>query len=89
MAVLLVTYDLNSPGQNHSNLLKTIKEYPWAKLSESSYAIKTLETPSTIFNLLKQYIDKNDNLYVVTMKKPYSGYGPQEVNDWLESNLPI
>ncbi|EMC9925301.1 hypothetical protein VPH80_004579 [Vibrio parahaemolyticus] len=88
MAVLLITYDLNSPGQNHSKLLDAIKEYPWARLSESSYAIKTVESPSTVFNTLKPHIDNNDNLYIVTMTKPYSGYGPQDVNDWLENNLP-
>ncbi|WEM44739.1 hypothetical protein PTW35_26150 (plasmid) [Photobacterium sp. DA100] len=88
MSVLLVTYDLNSPGQNHSKLLSAIKEYPWAMLSESSYAIKTVDSPTTIYNILKSHIDKNDSLYVITMKKPYCGYGHTDVNNWLEENLP-
>lgn len=88
MAVLLVTYDLKSPGQKHSKLLDAIKEYPWARLSESSYAIRTVETPSTVFNVLKSHIDDNDNLYIVTVTRPYTGYGPQDVNDWLDNSLP-
>ena len=42
MAALLVTYDLNSPGQRHADLLEFLKKtFAWAKLSESSYAIST------------------------------------------------
>lgn len=88
MAVLLVTYDLNKPGKDYNDLLKTIKAYGWARLSESSYAIKTEQTPQQVFDILKPYLDQNDNLYVITLKKPYAGFGPTDVNDWLDSNLP-
>ena len=53
MAVLLVTYDLNRPGKDYPDLLKTIKEYSWAKISESSYAINTTKSPIDVFNQLK------------------------------------
>lgn len=88
MAVYLVTYDLNKET-TRPNIVKHIKDgySAWAKLSESSYAIKTSNTPSEVFNYLKPMIDDNDNLYVVTLKKPYSGRGPKDVNDWLENNL--
>ena len=88
MSVLLITYDLNSPGQKHSDLLEKIKQYPWAKLSESSYAIKTSSSPSDVFSTLRHLIDQNDNLYIINMKKPYTGFGPQDVNEWLDENLP-
>jgi len=87
MAVLLVSYDLNKPGQKHSALLKDIKEYPWARLSESSYAIKTSSTASTIYNSLKKHIDNSDNLYIINIKKPYDGFGSKDVINWLDSNL--
>lgn len=88
MATLLISYDLNKPGKDYNDLLKTIKSYAWARLSESSYAIKTDQTPSQTFNKLKPYLDQNDTLYVINLKKPYSGQGPNDVNDWLENNLP-
>lgn len=89
MAVLLVTYDLNSPGQNHSKLLTKIKQYPsWAQLSESSYAIETNTSPQQIFDILKPLIDKNDILYVINLKKPYAGFGSTDVNNWLDKRLP-
>lgn len=45
MAALLITYDLNSPGQKHAKVLEKIKSFEgWARLSESSYAINTSST---------------------------------------------
>lgn len=87
MAVLLVTYDLYQPGQDYSDLYEIIKGYAWAKLSESSYAIETSESPQTIFDKLNPHIDGNDQLYVVTLKSPYWGRGSSEVDDWLRSRL--
>ena len=87
MATLLVTYDLNKPGKDYTDLLKKIKSYAWARLSESSYAISSNSDPQTVFNGLKPFLDPNDNLYVITLKKPHAGFGPKDVNDWLESNL--
>lgn len=87
MAILLVTYDLNSPGQKREKLLEAIKQYPWAKLSESSYAIRTSHSPKAIYDSLTTLLDNNDNLYVLTLTAPYWGRGPQDVNDWLAGNL--
>ena len=87
MAVLLVTYDLNKPGKDYNDLLKAIKNYTWARLSESSYAIRTDHSSQQVFDKFKPYLDQNDNLYVISLKKPYAGFGPQEVNTWLENSL--
>lgn len=88
MAVLLITYDLNSPGKDYADLLRAIKSVEWARLSESSYAVKTNLTPAQVFDSLKQYLDRNDHLYIINLKRPYAGFGLQEVNNWLEKNLP-
>lgn len=89
MGVLLVTYDLDEPGKDYKDVIKTIKSHDgWARLSESCYAIATSKSPQQVFNQLKPYLDDNDNLYVVTLTKPFAGYGPKDVNDWLENNLP-
>jgi len=89
MAVLLVTYDLNKPGQDYNDFYKIIKSYPYAKLSESSYAINTTDSPQTVVDRLRRYMDANDHLYVINLKRPYAGYGPKNVNDWLEQHLPL
>ena len=87
MAILLVTYDLMKPGQDYSDLLKSIKSYPWAKLSESSYAIDTAKTPKQIYDELRSSIDQNDHLFVITLSRPYYGYGPKDVVAWLDGRL--
>jgi hypothetical protein len=87
MPFLLVTYDLNNPGKDYNDLLKTIDCYSWARLSESSYAIKTEQSPQQVFDRLKPFLDQNDYLYVINLKMPYIGFGLKEVNDWLNKNL--
>ena len=88
MATFIITYDLNRET-TRPPIVKKIKNVgtSWAMLSESSYAITSNETPGQVFNKLKPLLDSNDNLYVITLKKPYSGFGPQKVNDWLEKHL--
>lgn len=88
MAVYLITYDLNKET-DRPNIVKKIKEMgvSWARLSESSYAIVHYGTVYDVYSQLKPMLDNNDNLYVITLKKPWTGFGPKDVNNWLEQNL--
>lgn len=86
MTAYIVTYDLNKEAKR-PNLLGKIKEWPWARLSESSYAISTTATASDVFNQLRPFIDDNDNLFVIPLKSPYMGWGQKEVHEWLAQNL--
>lgn len=87
MSVYIVTYDLNKEVVR-PKITEEIKKKAWAKLSESSYAIKTDETPQQVYNRFSKHLDGNDNFYVITLKRPYYGQGPKDVNEWLENNLP-
>jgi hypothetical protein len=87
MSVKLVTYDLDKPGQDYTDLLKEIKKFSWARLSESSYAIETDLTPNQLYTRFKPYVDGNDTIYVITLTAPYFGWGPKEVNEWLDRHL--
>ncbi|MFI2810160.1 hypothetical protein [Microbulbifer sp. JSM ZJ756] len=89
MATLLVTYDLNRETKRPP-MLQAIKELAngnWAKLSESSYAIRTNLNAAQVLNALTPFIDQNDNIYIINLKAPWNGFGPQEVNAWLENAL--
>jgi hypothetical protein len=87
MSTYIVTYDLNQEA-TRPPIVETIKEFDrWAKLSESSYAISTAMSVQKVYDVLKPLIDSNDNLYVITLKQPYTGFGPEKVNEWLNSNL--
>jgi hypothetical protein len=87
MPLLLVTFDSNKPGQDYSDLLNEIGSYSNVRLSESSYAIISDKTPDTVCEEMKKYIDTNDNLYIINLKRPYAGYGSELVTDWLKKEL--
>lgn len=87
MAVYIVTYDLNREVVR-PNILAEIKKKTWAKLSESSYAIDTNETAQQVFARLRPLIDDDDNLFIMPLRKPYAGYGPEKVIEWLDQRLP-
>jgi hypothetical protein len=87
MAVLLITYDLKRPGQAYDSMMAYIKQHSWARLSESSYAIETNTSPEVVNSRIRQITDSNDNVYVITLTRPYYGWGPQDVNEWLQQRL--
>lgn len=87
MAALLITYDLNRPGQEYDEFYEVIKSYTWVRLSESSYGVDTTDTPAQVYDKLSPHLDENDRVYVITLKKPWRGFGLEEVNDWLEERL--
>jgi hypothetical protein len=91
MTVLLVTYDLKKPGQNYDEFYKVIKTHPWAKLSESSYAIVTDEAPKVIYAKLYSHIDGGDQLFIMTLANSWWGRASDqtpEVMTWLKKYLP-
>jgi hypothetical protein len=85
--IYVVAYDLNKET-TRPKITEERDKTPWAKLSESSYAIETNETPEQVYNRFKKHLDNNDNLYVITLKKPWYGFGPKDVVDWLDKRLP-
>jgi hypothetical protein len=87
MPLLLVAYDLNKPEQDHSDLFEHIEMYSNVRLTGSSYAIITDKTPLVVCEELKKLVGKNDNLYAITLKRPYEGCGPSRANDWLKKSL--
>jgi hypothetical protein len=88
MTVYLVTYDLNKETKRPPLLAYLRHTYDWAKLSESSYAISTNHSADTVAAGFGQFLDNNDQLYVIRLTQPLAGWGPKVVNDWLNQRLP-
>lgn len=87
MPVFLITYDLIQETKRPP-IVDSIKEIgDWAKLSESSYAVSTHLSDEQIYARLQQFIDSNDRLYIIALKKPWSGFGLVDVNRWLDERL--
>ena len=87
MAAYLVTYDLNSPGQDYDALYARIKSYKWAKITESSWAVSTSQTAVQVRDHLWAVMDANDKLLVSRMGAS-AWYGlPDDVTQWLKDNI--
>jgi len=88
MATYIITYDLNNETVR-PKIVQRIKKYAnWAKLSESSYAVKVRKDAEAIFNDLSSFIDDDDQIYIIPLSQPWFGYGPTRVNNWLDKHLP-
>jgi hypothetical protein len=87
MPLLLVTFDPNKPEQNYSDLLNEIKSYSNVRLSDSSYAIITDKTPGEVCEEMKAFIDTEDSIYILNLKRPYEAFGSELVSDWLKKEL--
>jgi len=75
--VYMITYDLNSTGQRYSELISAIKEASngcWCTYWKSSYLIQSPLSPSQIADRLKPYLDSNDRLIVIEVKRNYEGW---------------
>lgn len=82
----IITYDLKAPGRNYDELYSRIKSYSyWGKITESSWAIKTNQSHTTVRNYLKGALDANDSLLVG--KFGYCAWVglSKEVSDWLKN----
>jgi hypothetical protein len=84
MPVLLISYDLSPEGRSYYPLVQAIKKHPWARMTTTSYVIHTELSVQAIFEQLRPMVASTSNLYILTLRKPYAGYGPEEVNSWLE-----
>jgi hypothetical protein len=90
MAVLLISYDLNveRDEDEYEEFHEYIKDHSYVYLSESSYAIVTDLTPLQIYDRLRDYLDEDDAVVIVTLSAPHCVSHNQQVRDWLELNLP-
>ena len=75
--VYMITYDLNSTGQRYNELINAIKKASngcWRTFWKSSYLIQSPLSPSQIADRLKPYLDSNDRLLVIEVKRNYEGW---------------
>lgn len=90
MTILLLTYELSrefDPNFDYSNFRKLRDGFSPVKLSESTYVLKTSKEPSEIRHKLQESLHADDNLYIITLKKPYSSRGLKKAVKWLDNNL--
>lgn len=65
MSSKIIEYDLTTPGRDYESLYKAIKSYPcWARITESTWFVKTDDTCVQIRDALKEKMDSNDRIFV-------------------------
>ena len=89
MSALLISYDLNKPGQNYDKLYAKIKELrTWWHYLDSTWIVVSALTPSQAFERLKPVLDKSDSVLIVNVTgDSYSGWLPQDAWDWLRKHV--
>lgn len=76
MAAYMITYDLNSEGQNYTEVIQAIKDcsLAWCTYWKSSYLIKSNSTPNEILDAIKSHLDSNDRLIIIEVNENYQGW---------------
>lgn len=89
--VYMITYDLNSPGQNYEDVIQAIKDAStgiWCTSWKSSYLIQSdLTTANAVFEKIKPYIDKNDNILVIEVTDNKQGWLPKEAWEYIDNSI--
>lgn len=82
--LLLITYDLNRPGQKYDEIHEAIKSagYWWHHL-ESTWLVQTSNGPKYWYEKLEPYLDSNDHLLIIEVKNNYWGTLPKRAWEWI------
>ncbi len=76
--VYLITYDLNSPYQDYSKLIDSIKrvgDKGYVRVCKSSFLVRsTLQTAQEILKILSLGFDYDDDVFVAEIKANYGYY---------------
>lgn len=83
--LLLITYDLKSPGRDYTNLHNAIKARgAWWHHLDSTWIVETTSTPQQLYEFLIPHIDSNDLIFIVEIKRNYWGFLPKRAWEWIE-----
>ncbi|MBL8309446.1 MAG: hypothetical protein JNL19_03385 [Burkholderiales bacterium] len=90
MACVLIGYDVNKTGQDYTDLIEEIKRISatrWHCL-DSTWILKTDQSPKAIRDQLKGHVDDNDELLVIALQREAAWHGfSDKCSNWLQNNL--
>ena len=88
MSSIIIEYDLRSPGRNYDELYKTIKSYSvWARVTESTWFIKTSENCVQVRDKLLTHLDGNDRIFIATLTGAAASSNVLCDSEYLKENL--
>ncbi|MCA5891988.1 hypothetical protein LEP48_01310 [Isoptericola sp. NEAU-Y5] len=87
MATILITYDLNKPGQDYKAVHEAIKKFPgWAHLMDSTWAVSGVGlTPYSVSDTLRAVMDKSTSLFCVDITgQARQGWLDKDMWEWFD-----
>lgn len=89
MRTLLVGYDLNRPGQNYDGLIQALKRTGWWHHLDSTWLLRTEETPIELRDRLMRHIDAGDELLVIEVTNQAAAWTGinQSGSEWIKNYL--
>ncbi|MPM48920.1 hypothetical protein SDC9_95647 [bioreactor metagenome] len=89
MTSYMITYDLNSQGQNYSKVIQAIKDsaLSWCTFWKSSYLIKSSLTADQISDKITPHLDSNDRLIIIEVKNNYQGWLAEDDWKFIRENI--
>jgi len=88
MSVILVTYDLKTPGKVYTSFYDTLKmQGNWWHYLTSTWLIETMKMPEQVYAALAPHLSTNDSILVLPVTKPSYGWLPKDAWDWINSRL--
>lgn len=85
MGVYLMTFE--SPIQDYSRYHEFVERFDAMRLSDTAWAVQAEQGADELYVELEPLIGKDDHAYIVTLGKPWIGYGYEAMNDWLGRHL--
>lgn len=88
--VYMITYDLNSQGQQYDKVIQAIKDAStgvWCSYWKSSYLIKSNLTVQQISDRITPNLDSNDRLLIIEVKQNYQGWLNEQQWKYINENI--
>ena len=88
MHSIIIEYDLCGSDNDYEELIEAIKAYGiWARITKSTWFIKTSYTCETVRDKLLKHMDNNDRLFVAKLSGEAAWYSTICSDDYLKKNL--
>ena len=87
MGSYLISYDLDKPGQDYTDLIDAIKKLGDHKVLFSEWLVKCNYSASQIHDYLRKFMDGNDRLLVVGLSGEAAWTNVMVSNQTVEQTL--
>jgi len=90
MAVFVISYDLNAPGQNYRALIDELKAVTHCHPMKSFWLVDVDQTAVEVRDALLSYMDANDRLAVIEFapSADWATYLSLGHNRWIKARRP-